>query len=158
MPDNHKDRIILCSGKCKQWYHNSCEQIDGNIWNSRLRRYCRKCKKWLYRFITLPNLHTNCISQPQSVIIRCAEMLLIKLHSHTSLLLNFEACIDLFCFGHSTIMSSNKYYSKYSPTQSSTATATTITLRTATDCQPCLCDITFIISDLSSPQLCGPRF
>ena len=45
MPENPKDRMILCNGSCKQWYHDTCEHIEENIWNSRLRWYCRNCKK-----------------------------------------------------------------------------------------------------------------
>ena len=45
MPEKKQDRMILCNGHCKQWYHDTCERIEANIWNSRLRWYCRNCKK-----------------------------------------------------------------------------------------------------------------
>jgi len=45
MPDNQKERMILCSGTCKQWYHDTCERIDENIWKSRRQWFCRNCKK-----------------------------------------------------------------------------------------------------------------
>ena len=45
MPENPQDRMILCNGSCKQWYHDTCEHIEDHIWNSKLRWYCRHCKK-----------------------------------------------------------------------------------------------------------------
>ena len=44
MPENPRDRMILCNGSCKQWYHDTCEHVEDNIWNSRLRWYCTNCK------------------------------------------------------------------------------------------------------------------
>ena len=37
-------RMIWCNGGCKQWYHDTCENIDKDVWNSRKRWYCRNCK------------------------------------------------------------------------------------------------------------------
>ena len=36
MPEHSQDRMILCNGRCKQWYHDTCEHIEEHIWNSKL--------------------------------------------------------------------------------------------------------------------------
>ena len=28
---------IWCNGGCKQWYHDTCENIDKDVWNSKKR-------------------------------------------------------------------------------------------------------------------------
>ena len=47
MTENQTDKMILCNGNRKQWYHSSCDHIEESIkfWNSRRRWYCRNCKK-----------------------------------------------------------------------------------------------------------------
>ncbi len=37
------DRMVWCNGGCKQWYHDTSEQIDKEVQNKRW--YCRNCKK-----------------------------------------------------------------------------------------------------------------
>ena len=45
MPETKADRMILCNGTCQHWYHESCEIVQADIWNSRRRWFCRNCKK-----------------------------------------------------------------------------------------------------------------
>ena len=41
MPDNKADRMILCNGSCKQWYHSTCDHIEETVWNTKRRWYCK---------------------------------------------------------------------------------------------------------------------
>lgn len=45
MPHDNEERMIFCNGICKKWYHETCEDIEYHIWNSRMKWYCKNCKK-----------------------------------------------------------------------------------------------------------------
>ena len=93
MPNNLKDKTILCNGNYKQMYHNTCKQIEDNIWNPRLRWYCRKVILHVCETVHVLVLHHS------------------STYTHYSmyLLLTVLVC-NSYC-----IFSSNNHFSSYNP-------------------------------------------